>query len=191
MEATLSETTDFIQMRPLLRSKKFYIKAQNGECASCGGRGCCTPQLPFEKNDFQMDFSSEEDVRALFEIGIFRIFTSIYGTSSHAVIYIMGARHEDFDACIFWADKGCRLEHGVRPRVCRLHNCGSLKSFISVNVRERKRKRTSSGKENLYSLNEIKIIDKLRREYNNSSSFKDDYVNLDWNKILTILQGHP
>lgn len=187
--------------KPLLRRSKYYVKAINGACANCkrGVEGCCQPGLRFTKKDFQMDFTSMEEVRALFETGIFHLsvhFNSESRRCIYATIRIRGAIKDRRNICVFWTEKGCRLIHSVRPKVCRTHLCWTLDSEREKLVKEvnvRNKIRSNRPHDSEWTKDEVITLLRVAAEIKfgirnlSAKAFKK----LDWDSILTVLQGRP
>lgn len=191
--STQSMEIEIPRPTPLLRRNKYYIKAANGECANCklGKHGCCAPYLRIERDDFQMDFTSIEDVRALLATKLFvfniELRTHYDFHSAHASIRIRGRNESKKAVCVFWTDKGCRLAYNIRPKVCRKHRCHVIDKD-SVEVNKRDKKRTGEYRRKRFTRDDIKTMLLGVLEYDNKQFMHgNEYSHLDWDLILLTL----
>lgn len=176
-----------VQARGLLRSKKYYVKATNGACASCkeGKTGCCHAGLYFERSDFRLSLASVKRAKSLLETGVFFSpnWNGIRIRGRTIVIHRKSYSYER-DVCVFWTDKGCRLAHDVRPRICRNHVCGEFydarQSFNQEDWNRVVREMT---------LTEIDTLTKVFSADIPEFLTEQEYNSLDWDSILKTLQG--
>jgi Fe-S-cluster containining protein len=181
VETVLVEPIQSSQARPLLRDKKYYIEVTDGSCARCSdGRGCCYTGLYFDRSDFQMDFTSGKEIRALFDTGMF------INPSASRIGIVARPKGCSF-ACGFWSKSGCRLAHDVRPRICRHYRCfrTSHHNTAEFNVEE-----TLIQLPSTFTRNEQTAIWNVAQEYRRYEMTPEEYAELDWDSILMVLQGH-
>ena len=202
METVLKKTIQYqIPTKPLLRRNKYYERAMDDTCAKChqGKRGCCMPDLNFAKDDFKMDFTSEKQVAALLDIDIFRIRVDVQYPYVEISIREMQIGRYDH-ACLFWSKTGCRLAYDAKPKVCRVHKCARLwDKFEAFNKRDRNRTigRKASAKKVRWhwSSEEVQTIKNVMGEHKMKYRRPDKITYtqakaLDWEYILTVLQGN-
>lgn len=194
-----TEKGSIIIKRPLLKRGKYYVKARNNECVSClnGNFGCCRNPIDIEKLDFQIDFTSEEDIHSLLDTGVFCISVELRPeceryNESYASIRIKQRDGDKFGGlCAFWSESGCRLPHATRPKLCRRYICGGIKDPI---IRNKSTERTTAYKLKQryiweFTKQEVRTMAKvlLERKENNRYVSEAEYKHLDWDSILSVL----
>lgn len=204
--ATTQIQTKLPRPKGALRGGKYYIKTINGFCNNCRSDkvGCCMAGLQWVKDDFQLDFASLEDVIALLETDVICAHLSFrptydksdddYRANVHFSIKARCTPRARFPRCVFWTSKGCRLRHNVRPRVCRTYRCyrNGIK-FVEVNKRDKDRSNNRRWIDGKFSTEEIQTIAIAlsMTDKNYQRLTYTQYKNLDWDSILTVLQGKP